>query len=109
MSEVISSDIKRIKSIKLIAKWFLLLQSLSIIGWILSVHYCMEEIFTAHGWMTGFAIAFIYIIAFCILTISVVFKKTASLSIKGAVIKLIVVFICVIVPLIVLSVSFAVF
>ena len=102
LSDVTDNDIKKIKSIKLIAKWFLAIQTLLIICWGFAAHSIVEYIFTVDGIMKAFAIIFLYIIVFWILTLSVVLKSVGSFSIKVSTIKLKAVFLSVLIPVLIL-------
>jgi hypothetical protein len=103
VGETTVADIKRIKTIKLIAKWFLLVESLLIISWSLSIHEFREYIFTANGWATAFAAVLFYIVVFWILTFSIVLKNPKSISVKSAKIKLWVIVVFVIIPAILMG------
>ncbi len=103
VGEIKNADIKKIKSIQLIAKWFLVVESLLIISWGFSIHEFREYIFTAKGWMTAFAIVLIYLVVFWILTFSIVIKNPESFSIKSAKIKLLIIVVFVIIPAILIG------
>jgi len=88
-TDVNIDELKTIKKIKLIAKWFLAIEAIIIITRGLAMNYCIELIFTADGWMKGFFAVCIYIAIFSVLTSGVVFKKNSAISIRLAKAKLI--------------------
>ena len=102
VGENIDNDLKKIKNIKLIAKWFLAAQTLFIIWWGIAAYSLMEYIFTAAGFMGAFAIILIYIIVFWILTLSVVLGSVGSFSIKISTMKLKAVFLSVLIPVLIM-------
>jgi hypothetical protein len=95
-----AEEIKRLRKIKLIAKWFLAIQSIWIILQAITICGALSVII-ANKALLVFAILFFYFAGMGILTLSIIIKRPGSQSISSAKTRLIVVFALGIVPTII--------
>jgi hypothetical protein len=96
--EIDEKEIKRLRNIKLIAKWFLGIQSIWTILLAFTISYGLKSLIANKGLLV-FAILFFYFTGFWILTLSIILLKSPDpQSISSAKTKLIIVFVCGIIP-----------
>jgi len=99
-SEFNETETKKLRTIKSIAKWFLVIQSILIILLFLTICYALRTIIEQKAYLV-FAFLFFYFTGFWILTLSIIRKPIGSQSTNTAKTKLIIVFVCGIVPTII--------
>ena len=90
-------DLEKLKKIKLVAKWFVAIQSILVVL-LISTTCVAWAALIANNDLFIFAILDVYFICFGIFTFSVIIKNPDSQSINSAKIKLIIVFVFAIIP-----------
>ncbi len=95
--ELDEKEIKRLRSFKLIAKWFLAIQSIWIILLAFTISYGLKAMIVSKPSL-ALAILFFYFTGFWILTLRIIVKSSDTRSISSAKTKLIIVFVCGTIP-----------